>query len=38
LKSRRSSPLDELKRRVSGTDAAVIDEGLLVAVKPERMD
>ena len=26
MKSRRSSPLDELKRRVTGTDAAVIDE------------
>jgi hypothetical protein len=26
LKSRRSSPLDEVKRRVSGTDAAIIDE------------
>jgi hypothetical protein len=26
LKSRRPTPLDEIKRRVSGTDAAIIDE------------
>jgi len=37
VKSRRPSPLDEVKRRVSGTDAAVIDElyGLEPVFEPE---